>query len=449
MSLPIWFNRNDPVPDKHEAFVKDLLTKQRQHLGDAGAWEWLKQTALAFTEGDRNDAETLARYIVQDVYNIGGDPAPIPVPVPAGYPTRHDQLVGVSYDYTWTLRVMPDFMARLAARRLTATSIEYMGGWDRNGSANGWKHGADSLREPYLELLDACRRHKIALIVSVLNDNKGLGKYGDDKKPMSDYKKQAERALQIVLDAGPEAQWVQVCSETQTAYGKELEARWLPKFQAAGFRTIWNRGSRPAKAEMGCDTFAWHNCKLDDLGKAGGITLPDCGTAISAYTNGGIYGASLKADVVGKHVAAVRKAGNRGSVIYTFTGMVSITDDVLDAIAKAWGASSQPSPVPTTGPRIVSLKASSREFYIDFVLAGVDHWKNNADRLSAEIIINGVYVENIREGYTSQHLKNVYGTGSHAVRGLKTGQPCEIYFRKKGGTERTNAVQFVWPWKPT
>lgn len=177
------------------------------------------------------------------------------------------------------------------------------------------------------------------------------------------------------------------------------------------------------------------------------VTL-DNGTVIDETTIGSTLGGDGKADIP-KHVEAAKEARAIGASFCNYSFLTDQDPALQDALGKVVGVQGEPSPVPTTGPRIVSLKASSREFYIDFVLAGVDHWKNNADRLSAEIIINGVYVENIREGYTSQHLKNVYGTGSYAVRGLKTGQPCEIWFRKKGSNERTQSVLFVWPWEGT
>lgn len=104
---------------------------------------------------------------------------------------------------------------------------------------------------------------------------------------------------------------------------------------------------------------------------------------------------------------------------------------------------------PTSGPRLLSVVADG-EFYIKWKVEGISHWKNTtAGGVNAEIIVNGVSVENIREGYTRQHLKNAYGTGEHSVRGIRKGDTVEIYLRKKGGRERTTSVPFVWPWKGT
>lgn len=103
---------------------------------------------------------------------------------------------------------------------------------------------------------------------------------------------------------------------------------------------------------------------------------------------------------------------------------------------------------PVSGPRLLSVMADG-EPYIKWKVEGIGHWKNNDKGINAEIIVNGVFVENIREGYTRQHLKNAYGTGEHSVRGIHKGDTVEIYLRKKGGGERTTSVPFVWPWKGT
>lgn len=104
---------------------------------------------------------------------------------------------------------------------------------------------------------------------------------------------------------------------------------------------------------------------------------------------------------------------------------------------------------PVSGPRLISVVADG-EFYIKWKVEGIDHWKNTtASGVNAEIIVNGVAVENIREGYTRQHLKNAYGTGEHSVRGIHKGDTVEIYFRRKGSKERTTSAAFVWPWKST
>lgn len=107
--------------------------------------------------------------------------------------------------------------------------------------------------------------------------------------------------------------------------------------------------------------------------------------------------------------------------------------------------SSRPA-IPKSGPRLLSVTAEANNF-ISWKAEGIDHWKNNADRLSAYIVINGVEAEYIREGYTRQHINNVYGGGGHGVRGLKKGKPCEVKLRKLDRKEETNPITFIWAFK--
>lgn len=251
-------------------------------------------------------------------------------------PNSVSEMVGIGHDYTWVKNSDSDFIRLLAKNDLNLTSIELMGGWDRGGSVNGYKTGARSVIEPYRKLLDSCRDAGVYLFVSVLNDNKGLGKYGDDRKPLASYDGECRKALQAVLDAGPKNQFVQVVSETQTVYGKRIEAEWVPKYLAAGFKVVWNSGSRPTGPKLGAQYFAYHNCKLSDLGRNGCILIPDCGSSISGYTDGGIYGASVKAGTVESLARTVTKTNNRGLVIYTFTGMKKIDKSVVEAISRGW-----------------------------------------------------------------------------------------------------------------
>lgn len=255
---------------------------------------------------------------------------------PGGQPVPLTDMVGIGHDYTWVKNTSRAWVQTLQQWRIHFTSIEFMGGWDRSGSVNGWKTGAASLAEPYARVVGACREFGRDLFVSIVNDNKGLGKYGDDNRPMSDFKSEVNKAMQIVLDAGPQNVWVQTVSETRTGYGKELEATWLPKFQHAGFRTVWNRNSRPSRPEMGCTTFAYHTEGLSDRGKPGGFNITDTGANISPMTEGGIYGAALIDSKVQGQARLVSAGNDRAFGVYTFTGMKQIPERTVRALAAGW-----------------------------------------------------------------------------------------------------------------
>jgi hypothetical protein len=114
-------------------------------------------------------------------------------------------------------------------------------------------------------------------------------------------------------------------AETQTSQGKAFEGRWLAKYKAAGFKTIYNDGSRPS-SNGGAWTRAYHACKLSDLGNGTNILLiTDCGTAIDAYTDGGNFnsGHTINPGQSSDYARRGRAKGN-GVCIYTGTGIKSI-----------------------------------------------------------------------------------------------------------------------------
>jgi len=278
-------------------------------------------------------------------------------PVSSVYPTQPKEVLGIGRDYTWTDGGQPAFMAMLAKYPpINATSIEYAG-WTLGKGLFLYRDGNDKIAPHYKKLVKDARAAKKMVIVSVLNDNKGAKKYGDDNKRLDQYKSHCDAALKTVLAEGPEGVWVQVMAETQSPYGAELEKKWIPIFKAAGFKTINNNGSRPQN-KGAADYFAWHNCSMNDYGKPGCILIPDCGSAIgtyiatlglyimqgaeqsaiSLYTVGGINGKTLNAGVIeklGKDVGALK---DRGLNIYTAWMLEKVDESVVQALVRGWKA---------------------------------------------------------------------------------------------------------------
>jgi len=273
--------------------------------------------------------------------DVPATPAPT-VPSGGDYPAHPRDVVGVGLDYVWPLEDHDRLCRELKAAGCTATGIELMGGWSRrSGGADAWKYGIQ--RAAWESMLAACRRHRILLFVSIFNSNKGLGKYGDDKKPGSRYDSLVREYMAMVMAAGPEGVWVQPVSETQDPdydgdYAGKIEREFIPKFNKAGFVTVYNNGSRPSKPGAGSKFHAHHVFKLSDTGSANALVNTDTGTAITSLTNGGIYGATLKPDACAGFVTKVRATGNRGALIYTFTGLTGIPSAAITAVGKAWGS---------------------------------------------------------------------------------------------------------------
>jgi hypothetical protein len=264
----------------------------------------------------------------------------LPEPAPVGYPSQPSQVIGIGRDYTWSSGGQENFIKLLAWGKLNTTSIE-LAGWGFDGTKAGqtflYRDGIEKIAPYYDEILNLCRKYKILLIVSVVNDNKGSTKYGDDNKGLSFYKKEVEDAMNLVLSRGPEGVWVQTVAETQTAFGLQTEEKWITIFKNAGFKVIYNRLSRPFAAQYGADFFAYHNCSLNDFGINGCILIPDCGTAIGSYTKGGLNGPILIPKVLYDFTRKVKAVKGRGLCIYTGWRLQRISFIDILAIKYGWG----------------------------------------------------------------------------------------------------------------
>lgn len=246
-------------------------------------------------------------------------------------------ILGLGISYNWPTMDPEKLCEALAKAGCNATDIEFMG--MTVSTMHGYRQGgAEALKPKYLALLKAARARNITVIVSVINDNMHIKKWGQSGvHDLAHWPAECERAAQIVLEAGPQCVWVQAVGETQTSQGRAYQAKWVPIFHQAGFRTINNSGSRPIH-NGNCWTRAYHACKLSDLGNGANILLiPDCGTAIDQYTDGGNFnsGHTVNPGVASDYARRGRAAG-RGVCIYTGTGIVDL-DKQLPAIAAIGG----------------------------------------------------------------------------------------------------------------
>lgn len=369
MSFPLWFNRNDPVPDKHEAFVKDLLTKQRQHLGDAGAWEWLKQTALAFTEGDKNDAETLARYIVQDVYNIGGEPSPTPNPAtgrtaykPAGEQQFFDGHLCRAWDHPKVSdSTIVQYLNGAARNGFTGICIELCGhvpsfGGNVNAGGQAYKDagGIISYHVKQVEsarfafLLAECRKRNLWLWVMDLNSNdkalKGI-------KSLSDVSRINSAMVGKFGTAGIMRTSVNEDDGNMDAKLREdyenVVAGSMPDNQTI---SSFERESWAVYTDL-------HPSKIDKIksyprGKTTFVTS-DNGTCLDEMTTGSTLGGDGRADIP-QHVRFATEAQKIGASWCNYAFMYTYQPELQDALGKVIqrDGSVEPSPVPTNGDTI-------------------------------------------------------------------------------------------------
>lgn len=239
-----------------------------------------------------------------------------------GYPKEPRDVIGLGLSYNWMGMDPAELAEAIAESGCNSTDIEIMGstsGLDFYARANGY----NTMRPKYLDLLKECRKRNVLLIVSIVNDNGHIKKWlNTGVNDLLHFPAEHEAAAEMVLKAGPKGQWVQPVAETQTRQGRDFQRRWVARFNAAGFRTINNDGSRPPHNGM-CWTRAYHACDLSDLGNGTNILcIPDCGTAIDAYTDGGNFnsGHTVNPKTAADYALRCRKKGN-GCSIYTGTGI--------------------------------------------------------------------------------------------------------------------------------
>lgn len=233
-------------------------------------------------------------------------------------------MVGYGIDNYW-MNVSPSDIAKsVSDKKLTITSIEFLG-W----ASSGYYENPTALKEKYKALVEQTRKYKVVLFISICNDNKGSGKYGDNTKALNLYTAQIRQALQIILDEGSEGVIVQSVAETRTSAGQSFEAEANNRLAAAGFKTCWNRGSRPSSSN-GCNYFAYHPASVSDAGPVGAIVVTDHSAILTQLNIGNsLYGYGDPAKVE-PYASKVHQNG-RAFIYYGF-GHKTIDKDTIKAI---------------------------------------------------------------------------------------------------------------------
>lgn len=151
-----------------------------------------------------------------------------------------------------------------------------MAGWARSDMwTASWLKETD---EMYKYLLNRCRKYNKWLFVSIVNDNMGSKKYGDQGIPLSKVMPQAQQLCQIVKKYGNKNVIVQPVAETQTSAGKQFEQYCLQ--QLGGFIMVYNGGSRPSGIPAGYQYRAWHPFNVSDRPPRDTIVVSDTGPII-------------------------------------------------------------------------------------------------------------------------------------------------------------------------
>lgn len=98
-----------------------------------------------------------------------------------------------------------------------------MAGWEQHPAEAWSEEWIVRIQKSYRWLLRECRKRKIWLFVSIINDNMGQGKYGDTGPTLEKVYESALQLAYIVKRGGSKGVIVQPVAETQTPTGQRFE----------------------------------------------------------------------------------------------------------------------------------------------------------------------------------------------------------------------------------
>lgn len=238
----------------------------------------------------------------------------------------HKQFVGygdVNHWYEGNISKKLDLLVKYG---VGCYSIEFFG-WGESD-----KYAVpDELEKKWQELVQAARARRVTVMVSIVNDNKGLGKYGDNKKRLAEYRSQLERAVEIIAATGPERILVQPVGETRTETGRWFDGYCVDKLAPLGFELIYNGGSRPRNAPHGFHAFAYHPATTSSTIPQGAIVVTDHSRILSELQKGGLYGYAKPEQL---ELYAKKCISDGHSFIYYGFAHKQVDVDALKALAK-------------------------------------------------------------------------------------------------------------------
>ena len=321
--------------DAIDAATNGLTVKQAASIRDGLDTDAEVDRALTFIPAGVSaaDRSLLLSWLLGEVTRVLTHPD-----VSAGTAERHEfardvsDLVGYGVDNFWHTIDPVKLAGLLLKAGLTMTSIELMG-WSTSPFFK-----SPHLCEPLLNaFVAAMRAAKIVTFISVVNDNKGHGKYGDDHTPASSYDRAIRQCREYVRQLGPEGLIIQPVAETQTDWGRAFEVDTVRIFKASGFLTCCNDGAGTQAPKHGEAHNALHHGSTSNVGTDGDLVIGDHGMFLRAVNIGGdVYGMGDPAKVEA-YARKVRVAGRRGFGYYGF-GHRAIDEATIAAIGRGWGA---------------------------------------------------------------------------------------------------------------
>lgn len=181
------------------------------------------------------------------------------------------------------------------------------------------------------ELVFWCRRRKLALFVSLTNDNQGLLKHGNtDARRLASFRPQITQVMQALRKKWWNGMYVQPVGETQTEAGKAIEREAATMFRRS--HLVCNNHFAIAKPCAWAQFVAVHRGRLADPVPRGMWDVTDHGTALNEL--GGTQAQDYKDDRIEADAKRARAAGNP-YVLYMFQQRTMSTGD-LKAVARGY-----------------------------------------------------------------------------------------------------------------
>lgn len=215
---------------------------------------------------------------------------------------------------------------KLAKAGIPCYHIELFGWADSQGY-----DVVDKVLKALDELLYWCKRRKIALFISVVNDNAHLAKYGNKPIDLNTKRDAISKALKhLAKHQYKQPLYVQPVGETQTSAGAWVEG------VAAGVVDkkvlVCNTNSRPTKVPSWASYIAFHKAKQGDKVPKGAWDVTDHGTLLNWLGGTGVQ--TYNNDRITVWAEGARSNSNP-AVLYMFQQKVMDKSN-LQALARAY-----------------------------------------------------------------------------------------------------------------
>ena len=345
-----------------------------------------------------------------------------------------------------------------------------MAGWRSGQTAFDGEDKLAATCAMYRKLQGWCKTAGIPLFVSITNWNVTQTKYGNKGRPFASIVPAAKKLAECVRDCGGMSfVYVQPVAET----GKDASAvafeKWCGKL-FAGWKLVYNGGSRPTKPSYGWPHFAVHPNKATDGGVRGGISISDTGTIIKQLAADGTLDGPGDPSKIAAWFARCKAGGAIGAGYYAFqrtshdaaairacAGVHApvnqppiVNTDDLDLSKAFWiGPSGAKAKVTET---LSNLSIDSKQ--ISYALSkGTESWEphsgaKNCNQYACFFLKRGGQISGgkfdwstySRKTRPTENIREGYADGLVPMKG----EDIWFCFMDLNGTKRTNCVKAKW-----